>query len=287
MAYALAMSVNTIAVQITESIGRDKVIDMARRLGITSELNPHASLPLGVNEVSPLEMALAYAHIANEGYSVMAYGIKEIHTPEGELLYRRLRSPRGRVLSDQVAKTMRYMLYLVMQEGTGRGAQISQHPAAGKTGTSQDYRDAWFVGFTDELVTSVWLGNDNAAPTKKVTGGGLPARTWQYFMHQSLNVEKPDILNMAPPERRAYDLLPWHQPSGEQAPGSQEGGSLWDVIFSKETTDDAAPEAGQKEGGSLWDVLPSGTWESFDDLVKDTKKIVEEGEVEYEYPTSR
>jgi len=288
MAYAMAMSVNTIAVQVTETVGRNKVIEMARRLGISSELEPHPSLPLGVNEVAPLEMALAYAHIANDGYSVMAYGIQEIHTPDGELVYRRIRSPRGRVLSSQIAKTMRFMLQLTMEEGTGRGAQISGHPTAGKTGTSQDYRDAWFVGFSDKLVTAVWLGNDDATPTKKVTGGNLPAKTWQYYMHHSLNVEQPDILKLAPPDTRAFELLPWHRPSSEQGMDEEGTGnrdSLWDAIFNPNPKE--GEERTTEERGSLWDVLPEGTFERIDGLMKDTQKVIEEGDVEHQYPSSR
>lgn len=269
MTYALARSINTIAVQIAEMVGRENIVEMAHRLGITSDLVPYASLTLGVNVVTMLEMAVAYAHIANDGHSVIAYGVEEITDPDGNMIYKRLPSPRGRVLSADTTEKMRTMLQIVMEEGTGQGAQISGHFTAGKTGTSQDHRDAWFCGFSDELVTIVWMGNDDNKPMKKVTGGQLPGKLWQDFMNQALNVIRPEILNQPTPAELDYETLPWHRGAAD-APAGQQGEkpSLWDVIFAPSPapadtapapTDGQAPAPPQPDGMEdigPWQALP-------------------------------
>ncbi len=178
---AMAESLNTVAVRVAGKAGYARVVDTARRLGVTSELDATPSLALGAGEITLLELTGAYAVFANGGLGVWPYGISEIRDREGRVLYRRTGSGPGRVIEPRYVTAMNRMLMKVTTEGTGKAA-ILDRPAAGKTGTSQNFRDAWFVGFTADLVTGIWMGNDDASPTRKVTGGSLPARTWQSYM---------------------------------------------------------------------------------------------------------
>lgn len=185
---ALARSINSVAVRVSERSGRHRVREAARRLGITSRLPQGPALALGTAGVSLMEMTGAYAALANEGEGVWPHGIREIHSGGGELLYRRAGSGPGQVIAPGNVARLHDMLGAVIALGTGKAAQIGR-PAAGKTGTSQDFRDAWFIGYSAELVTGVWFGNDDNTPMAKVTGGGLPARLWREFMlaaHQGL-----------------------------------------------------------------------------------------------------
>ena len=179
---AVSGSINSVAVRLSETIGRKKVIAMAQRLGITTPLKSHPSLALGVNEVTLLELTSAYAVLANQGLNAWSYGITEIRDTEGSVLYRRAGSV-GRLLENQVVDRMVTMLIKTVQSGTGKAAQISRS-AAGKTGTSQDFRDAWFVGFDDGLTTGVWVGNDKGRPMKRLTGGSTPAKIWRDLMKE-------------------------------------------------------------------------------------------------------
>ncbi len=178
---ALARSINTVAVRVSEHAGRNRVRNVARRLGIISNLPEGPALALGTAGVTLIEMTGAYAALANEGEGVWPYGIREIRSGEGELLHRRAGSGPGRVIAPGNVARLHDMLGAVITLGTGKTAQIGR-PVAGKTGTSQDFRDAWFIGYSTELVTGVWFGNDNNTPMAKVTGGGLPARLWREFM---------------------------------------------------------------------------------------------------------
>jgi penicillin-binding protein 1A len=190
LAAALAGSVNTAAVRVSEKVGRRKVVALAERLGITSRLKAHPSIALGASEVSLLEMTAAYAVIANHGLAAWPYGITEIRDGEGKLLYRRSANSVGRLLDAKTVARMQIMLKGVIDQGTGKAAKLSR-PAAGKTGTSQDFRDAWFIGFTNDLVTGVWLGNDDSSPTTRVTGGSLPAVLWRRYMTDALKGAPP------------------------------------------------------------------------------------------------
>ncbi len=183
---ALAQSLNTAAVRVSEQVGRRKVVEVAERLGITASLKAHPSVALGVSEVSPLELTSAYAVLANSGYPAWPYGITEIRDGDGRLLYRRSNDSAGRLIDPKTVAALQSMLQEVVTSGTGKAARLDR-PAAGKTGTSQDYRDAWFIGFTAELVAGVWVGNDNSAPMKRVTGGSLPAQIWHGFMADALH----------------------------------------------------------------------------------------------------
>jgi len=184
MAEALASSNNTVAVKIAERAGRKNVIAAARRLGVTADLTPGPSLALGSSGVSLLEMTSAYGAFANGGFGIWAYGIEEITDDRGAVLYRRQGSGPGRVMDAGIAGAMNAMLAAAIRTGTGKAANINR-PVAGKTGTSQNFRDAWFIGYSADLVAGVWMGNDDASSMKKVTGGGLPARAWRDFMMQA------------------------------------------------------------------------------------------------------
>src|SRR4051794_7803732 len=182
LATALAQSVNTVAAQVAQRAGIARVIAIANRLGIASDLARDASLALGTNEVNLLELVSAYAPFANGGIGVLAYGISDIWDGDGKkLLYHRAGTGPGRVIAPELVGAMNQMLAGVMISGTGRSAALGR-PAAGKTGTTQEYRDAWLIGYTADLVAGVWLGNDDNTPTNKVTGGTLPAVTWRNFM---------------------------------------------------------------------------------------------------------
>ena len=195
---AFAMSVNTVAVKVSERVGRTRVIETAQRLGITSKLSPHPSIALGAAEVTLIELTAAYAAVANGGIGVWPYAIGEVRGGGSEpLLYRRQGTGPGRVLAATTSRQMTELLRAVVTTGTGRAAQLGVS-AAGKTGTSQDHRDAWFVGFAGDLVVGVWVGNDDAKPMRGVTGGSLPARIWRQFMGAARPTPPP-----APPQPAA------------------------------------------------------------------------------------
>ena len=179
---ALAKSVNTVAVQVAREVGIRNVVAAARRLGLQEELPSNLSLALGSGSVNLLELTAAYATFANGGYGVIPHGIEQVRAETGDELYRRQGSGIGRVVDAHVVGQMNNMLKAVMAYGTGRNSALGERPSGGKTGTSQDFRDAWFVGYTADLVVGVWVGNDNGAPMEKVTGGTLPAHIWHDFM---------------------------------------------------------------------------------------------------------
>jgi penicillin-binding protein 1A len=188
---ALAMSLNTVSVRLTMEFSPMSVIRTAHRLGISSKLEPNASIALGTSEVSMLELVGAYAPFANGGYAVQPHVIERVTAANGKVLYTRNEQTLGRIIEARYVAMMNQMMAETLTIGTAHKAALPGWPAAGKTGTSQDFRDAWFVGFTGHLVTGVWLGNDDGTPTKKVTGGSLPVDIWSRFMrdaHQGVPV---------------------------------------------------------------------------------------------------
>lgn len=191
---ALAQSLNTVSVRLTMEFSPMAVIRTAHRLGIASKLEPNASIALGTSEVSPLELVGAYATFANGGYAVMPYVIDSINDTKGKMLYARNRQPLGRIVEARYAGMMDRMMEQTLIIGTARKAALPGWQAAGKTGTSQDFRDAWFIGFTAHLVTGVWLGNDDGSPTKHVTGGSLPVDIWDRFMREAHQGVTPVML---------------------------------------------------------------------------------------------
>ena len=251
---ALKQSLNTVAVQLSQAVGVDKVARMARRLGIDG-VEPTPSIALGAVDVTLMEITAAFAHLANDGRAVIPYGITEITTKDGQELYKRESTGLFVVLSDSVVEMMNNMLLEVVRSGTGRRAGIGR-PAAGKTGTSGDYRDAWFIGFTPQLVTGVWVGNDDNSPTAKVTGGNLPAMIWSSYMQPALEGEpERGIINRSEP---APVSLPWQQPSSD---------SVWGVI---DGSNDAPSDRPVRLERSFWDKLMGG----------------EPREIERDYPNS-
>ena len=241
---ALANSLNTVSVRLTLEVGPEAVVRTAYRLGITSMLEPNASIALGTSEVTPLELVAAYATFANGGLAVSPHVIARIRNAEGKTLYDRTQQQLGRIVDARYIGMMNTMLHQTLVSGTARSASLPGWEAAGKTGTSQDFRDAWFIGFTGHLVTGVWLGNDDNTPTRKAVGGGLPVEIWSRFMktaHAGIApVALPGLaeggwLNTAP-------AAPVPAPLAANRPGQQDnqqnnGGSLdgWplDRLFGK------------------------------------------------------
>jgi len=181
LAQALARSRNAATVRLQEQVGRSRVRVLAERLGLSGPLPDGPSLALGTGEASPLELAGVYAGIANGGRAVFPYAVAAVRDRDGRLLYTRAGSGLSEAASRRSAATLTAMLTGAINAGTGTAARLDR-PAAGKTGTTQDYRDAWFAGFTADLVAVVWVGRDDNAPMDKVTGGGLPADIWKRFM---------------------------------------------------------------------------------------------------------
>jgi penicillin-binding protein 1A len=180
---ALAYSINTIAVKVSFDIGRDKVLETMAKLGIT-RLKKTCSLGLGDQGLTPLEHTQNYAVFRSGGTSVHAYGIDELRSLQGDLLYSHGRDAAApqRLFDETAVEELNTMLQGVVQKGTGRAAQLDFTYAIGKTGTSSNFHDAWFMGFTGQYVVGVWLGNDDSSPMARVTGGSFPAQTWHKFM---------------------------------------------------------------------------------------------------------
>jgi penicillin-binding protein 1A len=191
---ALSHSLNTVSVRLTLEFTPMAVIRTAHRLGIASLLEPNASIALGTSEVSMLELVGAYACFANGGYAVVPHVIERISTPAGKVLYVRHQQPLGRIVDDRYVGMMNTMMEQTVENGTAHAASLPGWQAAGKTGTSQDFRDAWFIGYTADLVTGVWLGNDDGSPTKKVTGGGMPVAIWSQVMRSAEQGATPSLL---------------------------------------------------------------------------------------------
>ncbi len=212
---ALANSLNTVSVRLTVEFGPAAVAKTAYRLGITSKLEPNPSLALGTSEVSVIELVSAYAPFANGGNMVVPHVVERIRTVDGKkTLYTNANTSFGRVVDARYVGMMNAMMRQTLLTGTAHSASLPGWVAAGKTGTSQDFRDAWFIGYTGHLVTGVWLGNDDSSPTKKATGGGLPVDVWSRFMkvaHQ--NIPLADLPGLA----RGGGLLAPPAPAGPAA----------------------------------------------------------------------
>ncbi len=191
---ALSLSLNTVAVRLGVEVGPKTVVATAQRMGIRSKLEPNASIALGTSEVSPMELVSAYAPFANGGVGVLPYVITGVKTKDGDWIYRRTGGGLGRVVAPETVGMMNCMMRETLVTGTARKAELPGWEAAGKTGTSQEFRDAWFVGYTSALVAGVWLGNDDGTPTKRVSGGNLPVEVWSRFMKTALAGTPPQPL---------------------------------------------------------------------------------------------
>ncbi|MBM9593152.1 transglycosylase domain-containing protein [Roseitranquillus sediminis] len=202
---ALAQSLNTAAVRVSEAVGRDKVQKIATDFGVKGDLADGPALALGVSESTLLDMTGAYAGILNGGTSVTPYGLLELRLQGEDVpLIGQSGGLGERVISDNAARQLVYMMSQVIERGTGTRASLGNRPAAGKTGTTQAARDAWFLGFTADYVAGVWMGYDDNTPLTGVTGGGLPAEIWQETMarvHQGMPIRPlPSIdPSLAPP----------------------------------------------------------------------------------------
>lgn len=179
---ALAMSLNTVAVRLGLEVGARNVVRTAQKMGINSPLQSNASIALGTSEVTPLELVTAYAPFANGGIGVVPRIIDTVKSADGKVLFKHPRGTLGRVVDANVIARMNGMMRDTLLIGTARKAEFPGWEAGGKTGTTQDFRDAWFVGYTSYLIAGVWLGNDDSSATKKVTGSNLPVEIWSRFM---------------------------------------------------------------------------------------------------------
>ena len=178
----LAYSLNTVSVRLTLEYGAKAVARTAYRLGIASKLDPNPSLALGTSEVSLIELVSAYAPFANGGKGVAPHVVESVRTKDGKVLFEYKPHSLGRIIEPRYVAMMNGMLRETVRVGTAKSARLPGWQAAGKTGTSQDFRDAWFIGYTAHLVTGVWLGNDDSSPTRRATGGGLPVEIWSRVM---------------------------------------------------------------------------------------------------------
>jgi penicillin-binding protein 1A len=188
---AFANSLNTVAARLGTEVGPKAVVQTAQRLGIASPLRAHASIALGTSEVTPIELVGAYAAFANGGTAVIPYVIAQVKTSGGKVIYRRADGRLGRVIEPPAVAMMNQMMRETILTGTARKADIPGWDAAGKTGTSQDFRDAWFIGYTGVMISGVWLGNDDGSPTKRTTGSNLPVDVWSRFMKVALQGVAP------------------------------------------------------------------------------------------------
>ncbi len=201
---AFKRSINTIAVQLTEEISPAAVIALAKRFGIRENFADLPSIALGAQEVNLLELTRAYAVFANDGLFKPSFLVSKIETVNGDILYQRPPIKAVRVYPRIMARKMSTLMQEVVLAGTGRKAALSGGwQAAGKTGTSQNWRDAWFVGFTPDYIAGVWIGNDDSSPMKRVTGGDLPAQIWRRIMNQAMQGRRWHRLRAPAPHVRS------------------------------------------------------------------------------------
>ena len=213
---SLAHSINTVAVRLATEVGPSAVVRTAQRLGIHSKLQDNPSIALGTSEVTLLELTSAYAPFANGGQGVLPHVITRVKNGDGKVLYQRQHSTFGQVMSAADVGAMNDMLTATITSGTGKQAAIEGHMAAGKTGTTQSFRDAWFIGYTGHYVGGVWIGNDDGTRMKKVTGGTLPAKLWHEIMLYAHTDKTPlPLPNIRGPRlQEAIAGLPWPAKSG-------------------------------------------------------------------------
>ncbi len=217
MREAFAQSLNAAAVRLADRAGRARVAEAARRLGITSGLAPDLTIALGSSAVRLIELTGAYATFANGGAGVIPYGVQGI-----EGVFERAGTGAGEAVAPGVVASMNDLLVAAVRQGTGKAARLAGRPAAGKTGTSQSFRDAFFVGFTGNLVAGVWVGNDDGAPMEDVTGGGLPARIWHDFMATAHEGARARPIPGIGPGRTPYPFRP-RVSNGASAPPDRPG----------------------------------------------------------------
>ena len=226
---ALANSINTVAVALGQEVGLESVIAVARRLGVASPLAPNRSLALGTSEMTLYELTAAYGSFAAEGRRVVPYTVVEVRSPAGAVIFKRDTQAADGVVDDREVQAMNAMLFEAVEGGTGRAARIAGREIAGKTGTSQEFRDAWFVGYVPGFIAGVWVGNDDSAPTKGVTGGRIPARIWKNFMTAALEGKPVQALPREEPPA-PFDLDAYYASYGYQGakPEADESEPAWE-----------------------------------------------------------
>ncbi|WP_374572437.1 transglycosylase domain-containing protein [Phenylobacterium sp.] len=227
---ALAHSLNTVAARLADQVGRDNVAATARRLGIASPVNTDPAMALGTTLVSPLEMAQSYAAFSNGGQRVSAFGVERIRGANGAVVYQhRLGAPQ-QVIDNPPLSELNGMLRGVVAFGTGARANIPGYDLAGKTGTTSDYKDAWFAGYTGGFTAVVWTGRDDGSAMRGVTGGSAPADIWKAFMGSALKRAGAKPIPPGPPPPV---VEPPPQPQTEPAPPQQ---TIDDLLRTPETT---------------------------------------------------
>ena len=230
---ALRESLNTAAVRLSLYTGVGKVAEMAARLGVP-DIPAYPAIALGAVEATVMDMTNAFAHVANGGHKVVPYGILQIATRDGNVLYKYEKPEDQTVLADGTVEMMNYMLMDVTRRGTGAKAALPGRPTAGKTGTSSDFKDAWFIGFTPQLVAGVWVGNDDNSKMAKVTGGIGAAPIWHDFMIKAMDGLPVQQIPNSP--SNSNGLLPWLFGGGN-------GQSMDHVPQAAEPVPEAAPDS--------------------------------------------
>jgi penicillin-binding protein 1A len=243
MVQALRESLNTVAVRLSQYTGVGRVAEMAMRLGL-QRIPSHPSIALGSVEATLMEMTGAFAHMANNGKKVVPYGILEIKTREGKELFKREEQTASQTLAEGTVEMMNYMLLDAVRRGTGTRAALPGRPVAGKTGTSQDFKDAWFVGFVPQMVTGVWVGNDDNRKMLKVTGGSVPASIWHDYMTHAMQGKEVKGIPNSP--SNGSGLLPW-------------------LFGGSSNSLEGVPQSAQpvEEGAPFGNYAPSGTSQNF------------------------
>jgi penicillin-binding protein 1A len=244
---ALAHSMNAAAARLNMSVGPARTAAVARRLGIRSPLRVDASLALGTSEVSLLEITGAYGVLANGGRALEPHLIERVRTGSGRILFERQADNPGVLVAPAHVAAMTDMLRAVLTSGTAKRAALPNHAAAGKTGTSQDFRDAWFIGYTDEYVAGVWVGNDDGSPMNKVTGGSLPARLWHEALLAAYDTRVP-----------VATALPGHSDREAQQgaqpllPRERIGSDFVERVIGEDGAADATPTAPSHSAPKRW-----------------------------------
>jgi len=239
---ALAYSLNTVAAQLAHEVGPARVVRTAHRLGVASKLKATPSIALGTSEVSLLELTTAYVPFSNGGHGVVPHVVKRIRTASGKVLYERSGSGPGKIIADHHVAMMNEMMAETLKTGTAKRAKVKGWPAAGKTGTSQNFRDALFVGYTASYTAGIWIGNDDGSPTHKATGSNLPARMWSRIMadaHAGLavgslpGVGRNDVRTARVRDNDNNPTLPPRPPNdlGGRIPPKKNTGGLLRAIF--------------------------------------------------------
>jgi penicillin-binding protein 1A len=273
---AFALSVNTVAARLTDRFGAKTIRKVAYRLGIQSELDAVDSIALGTEEVNLLELTGAYIPFANGGQGAIPFAIVQVQGVDGTVFYQREGSGPGEVVAPEAAQMMHQMLTSAVTGGTGQKAKLDGRPAAGKTGTTQDFRDAWFIGYSGDVVAGVWVGNDRPASMKKVTGGSFPAVIWKNFMTAAL-ANRPVRMPMpvapetplveTPSAALAPEVIPAQAPPEPTEPSSSpetaatlapspDTATLAPVVLPSDTTEEPEESEPELQPAPLPDVPP-------------------------------